>query len=291
MSAPDSPRRQLAVTAALALVLAGGCGQKAPAESASSAPSVSAPAPAPEPAPADPVATPGEPVKKPRPAATRPKQGLMRNSGSAEGPISYLVVEPPKPAADTPLVIALHGRGDTADAFAGLAEALDQPTRSIVGRAPLMWGNVGGRAWYVLGAPDEAAQIRARVADLVTLAGQLRERYPEAPKPALYGFSQGAVVSLQAACDHPELWSAVVALSGRLATSDGCPDGSGELPILVVAGEKDRIIPAEQSWAAAETLTKLGRTVERFSFDGVHRVPREAVEALRAFIAKHVLKP
>ncbi|TNF31511.1 MAG: hypothetical protein EP329_12180, partial [Deltaproteobacteria bacterium] len=201
----------------------------------------------------------------------------------------YVVVEPPAPAPATPLVIALHGRGDTADGFAGLAEALDQPTRTLVGRAPIPWGTVGGRAWYVLGAPDETAQIRARVADLVTLAGQLRTRYPEAPKPALYGFSQGAVVALQAACDHPELWSAVVALSGRLATAEGCPKSDVALPVLVVAGTKDGVIPADKAWAAADALAGLGRAVERFSFDGPHRVPKDALEALRGFLDKHLL--
>ncbi|PKN58449.1 MAG: hypothetical protein CVU56_05480, partial [Deltaproteobacteria bacterium HGW-Deltaproteobacteria-14] len=232
------------------------------------------------------------PVAKPapaRPAApSRPRLGLLRTSGSPEGPISYIVVEPPVAKTDTPLVIALHGRGDTADAFAGLAEALDQPTRTIVARAPLPFGNVGGRAWYVLGAPDEAAQIRARVAELVTLARQLAERYPAAPKPALYGFSQGAVVALQAAADHPELWSAVVALSGYLPTTEGAPKVDRALPILLVAGAKDGVIPAERSWAAADALKALGHAPERFSFDGPHRVPKEAAHALSAFLAAHL---
>ena len=249
-----------------------------------------APAPAAEASPAA-VAPPTAPPPAARPAPApprRPRLGLLRTSGSPEGPISYLVVEPPVAKPDTPLVIALHGRGDTADAFAGLAEALDQPTRTIVARAPLPFGNVGGRAWYVLGAPDEAAQIRARVAELATLARQLAERYPDAPKPALYGFSQGAVVALQAAADHPELWSAVVALSGYLPTTEGSPKVDRPLPILVVAGTKDGVIPADRSWAAAEALKALGHAPERFSFEGPHRVPEDVARALRAFLAAHV---
>lgn len=256
-------------------------GDEAPAPVAAATAAASAPTPAPSAAP------------KPASRATvgRRRVGLMRNSGSPEGPISYLVVEPPKPAPDTPLVIALHGRGDTADSFAGLAEALDQPTRTIVGRAPIPWGTVGGRAWYVLGAPDETEQIRGRVGELATLAAQLHVRYPEAPKPALYGFSQGAVVALQAACDHPELWSAVIALSGRLATTEGCPRSDAALPVLVVAGTEDHVIPATKAWAAADALAKLGDAVERFEFDGPHRVPAEALAALRGFLEKHALTP
>lgn len=213
---------------------------------------------------------------------------LVRHSGSLEGPIPYLVVEPSRGADALPIVIALHGRGDTAEGFAGLAEQLGLPLRTVVARAPLRYGGRGGRQWFESGATDEAAQVRARAQELATLAEQLAARYPGSPPPALYGFSQGAVVALQAAADLPQRWSAVAALSGYLAAGDAEPVGA-PLPLLVVAGSRDGVIPPTRSWEAADRLEELGHRPSRFAFDGPHRVPPEVVARLAAFLGEHLL--
>lgn len=253
-----------------------------------------APAPSAEAPPSGPPARPGT-----RSEANSPRRGtgeeaarrvhLVRHSGSLEGPIPYLVVEPARGPDALPIVIALHGRGDTAEGFAGLAEQLGLPVRTVVARAPLRYGGRGGRQWFESGAPDEAAQVRARAAELVALADQLAARYPGAPAPALYGFSQGAVVALQAVADHPGRWSAVAALSGYLAAPDAEPVAGPAPPLLVVAGSRDGVIPAKRSWEAADRLEELGHRPERFAFDGPHRVPPDVVARLAGLLRDHLL--
>jgi predicted esterase len=195
-------------------------------------------------------------------------------------------VEPAAADAKTPLVIALHGRGDTAEGFARLAMQLRLDARIIVGEAPRPFGNIGGRQWYETGAAEAGTQVRQRVADLGVLIDKLAKLYPEAGKPALYGFSQGAVVALQAAHEIPDRLAAVAALSGFLMSEDGAASPTTPLPVLVTAGTKDGIITQDRSWAAADVLEKQGLAVERFAFQGPHGVPPAVAARVKAFLTR-----
>lgn len=285
--------------ATLSLVLAGAvaagpaCGGRSEeAVDASSAPSVATVAidasdpsgASREPAPAPIQAAPDDPPG-PR-AGVRPLR-LQERTGDPTGPIGYLVVEPDDAEPTTPVVIALHGMGDTAEAFARFVRKLRLRARVIVGRAPLPFGMAGGRQWFERGEDDKVMkQVHARAHDLVTLADKLRALYPEAGKPAIIGFSQGAVVVLQAALEAPGAWRAAVGLSGFIPSEGGATRPTTPLPILVVAGSKDDIIREDRSWAAAGALERAGHTdVRRFEFDGPHQIPREVIAKVREFFA------
>lgn len=250
----------------------------APAVASADAASVPTPAAAPSPA-ATPSNTPAPP--------DRPRVPVLERRGDSEGPIPFRVVEAGRVTASTPLVIALHGRGDTAEGFARLAMRLGIDARIAVGEAPLPFGLGGGRQWYDAGAADVAGQVRARVTDVVALVDKLERLYPEAGKPALFGFSQGAVIALQAAHEMPDRFRAVVALSGYLAIEVGGVVPSRPLPVLVTAGTKDRIIPQERSWSAAVVLERQGLAVRRFAFEGPHSVPPSVEDQLARFLVEH----
>lgn len=220
-------------------------------------------------------------------APDRPRVPVLERRGDSEGPIPFRVVEPGLVSATTPLVIALHGRGDTAEGFARLAMRLGIDARIIVGEAPLPFGLGGGRQWYDASAADAPAQVRARVGDVAALADKLERLYPEAGKPALFGFSQGAVIALQAAHELPDRFGAVVALSGYLAVEAGGATPTRPLPVLVIAGTKDRIIPQERSWSAAVVLERQGLAVRRFAFEGPHSVPPAVQDELARFLLEH----
>lgn len=214
---------------------------------------------------------------------------LVEYRGDALSPVPYRVVEPDDAKADTPIVLALHGRGDTAAGFMGLARRLELEARVIVAEAPLPFGNIGGRQWFE--APT-AESLRARLDELDKLLATFAERYPEAGRPVLLGFSQGAMLVMLALAERPERYRAGVALSGRLverpagAAPVDAASPEAKTPILVVAGTRDGIIPQEASWSAADELSRLGREVERFSFVGAHSVPPAAIEAVRVFVAR-----
>ena len=92
-----------------------------------------------------------QPAKRPR-SVTPPARlaRLSRHSGSVNGPIEYIVVEPSRAPENTPIVVALHGWGDNPERFASLAEELDLPVRTIVARGRLA-GSRSGRSWFPRG--------------------------------------------------------------------------------------------------------------------------------------------
>ena len=215
---------------------------------------------------------------------------IMEHRGPATSRILYRVVEPDDANESTPVVVALHGRGDTAVGFVGLARRLELDARVIVTEAPLPFGNIGGRQWFDSTSAEATQQVRARLDDLDALVVELAARYPGAGKPGLVGFSQGAILGLMAAAERPDRYRSVVALSGRLMPGAAGLAGDGPA-ILIVAGTKDGIIPQADSWAAADTLTGLGRKVERFSFQGAHSVPPSAVERVGRYFDRTLGSP
>lgn len=226
------------------------------------------------------------PARAPAAPVLSPEVHLIRTSGSVRGPIPYLTVEPSEATNTSPIVIALHGRGARADSFARLTEGLRLPVRFVVGRGPLPWGSTGGRQWF---GPRKSAPLEGleqRVQDLAVLVDQLKERYPGAPKPMLLGFSQGAMLALQAIAKNPELYSGVVALSGALPRPEAGVQAPGPVPMILTAGRFDTIVPPESTRAAEKRLRELGHTPELIEFEGAHSVARELLPRIRDFLTK-----
>jgi len=212
---------------------------------------------------------------------------LVEGAGREDGPIAYELIEPSNATPRTPIVVALHGMGDTPAGFARLMRSIGVRARYVVARGVLAWPEAGGFEWYDNDAGDAAVQIRARVHDLVTLADQLATRFPEAGKPVLIGFSQGAAVVLQAAFDAPDRWRAVVGLSGFLASASDPQTPTTDYPILVASGTEDDRVAPKLSWFAAGWLEKVGhKDVRKLAFEGGHAVPHEVVDKVRALLAE-----
>lgn len=256
----------------------GGPADPGPADVAAAPSAPAAPAPG---APTSATAADASPAA---PAPARSRVSVVRRHGAVDGPLDYTVVEPAEADDALPLVLALHGRGDNAGGFARLCEELGLRARFIVVDGPLGTGG-GGHAWYDQGSPTLAADVHERVATLVALLDLIAARYPKAPRPAIFGFSQGAVLTLQALVDAPGRFAAAAALSGRLvapppADAEPLPDAQRQTAILVTGGAKDHVIPVTEAWAAADALERLGYAPRRLPFPGTHSMPPQVREAL-----------
>lgn len=224
-----------------------------------------------------------------KPRRLGPSPQLTRHSGSLVGPIEYMVVEPANASPTTPIVIALHGRGDKAENFARVAEQLGQRVRTLVARGPVTWGRFNGRQWWNMNRTDADVALADAVDQLATMVGQVAKKYPQAGKPVVYGFSQGGMLALQTLARRPGLFKAVAALSAKLPKDDGNarPTAPQRIPVLVAAGKNDRMVPVAQTRAATKALEALGYGVEVLEFEGGHTISKPVTAALKAFIAKH----
>jgi phospholipase/carboxylesterase len=238
-----------------------------------------------------PKVVPAPPSRAPRPIraeAPTDKLHLTRTTGSAAGPIPYTIVAPTADTPGLPIIIALHGRGDRAEGFCRLVERLRLPFRFVVGEAPMRWGLGSGKQWFEMKATDRSSQLRGRVSELGTLAAK---RWPEAPPPTLLGFSQGAMLALQALAETPERFAGVIALSGALVETEGLVKSSTGRRVWLSAGSSDRTVPPESTQEAADALRALGHHTEVFRFDGGHAVSNEVVASVRETLLRWLSPP
>ena len=200
------------------------------------------------------------------------------------GALSFQARAPEPDSPRAPVVIALHGLGHHKRGFSRLADRLPKEWRVISVDAPWRYGQ--GFAWYRYRCPEAEADLKSSTARLLSLIAQLKQRYPEAPKPAIFGFSQGGVMSLSALNSAPDGWSAVASLSGYwLPASPPHSAQRAHPPLLMAHGAQDRVVSYTRGQRAAEHFGRAGYTVGWVPFEGGHTVSREAFEGLTTLLS------
>ncbi|ESW61717.1 MAG: phospholipase [Rhodobacter sp. CACIA14H1] len=181
----------------------------------------------------------------------------------------------------THLVILLHGVGAHGSSLAWMADHLPLPGAAFAAPdAPFAFDQAPGgpaRQWFSVTGVT-AANRPARVAaarepfDAVlsdTIAAHGLTDHPD--RVALVGFSQGAIMALDAVATGRWSFGAVVAFSGRLATRP--PLTPAGTPVLIAHGRQDTVIPATEAEAAHAALTAAGAHPDLILEDGVGHAP------------------
>jgi phospholipase/carboxylesterase len=200
------------------------------------------------------------------------------------------------PSTPANLVILLHGVGANGANLVPLGEALeailpdarfvspDAPHAFEGGGAGRQWFSVvgvndGNRARRIVEAREDFDRVVTREIERAGFSGRL-------DRVALFGFSQGAILSLDALADGRWPVAAVVAASGRLATPVGPKPASGT-PVLILHGERDDVISAAEAERAKRVLDGAGFSVEAHVYPGLgHSVSPEGLAAAGAFLAR-----
>lgn len=199
-------------------------------------------------------------------------------------------------------LVLLHGYGASAADIEPVGRALAAGLRGVAVLVPdgcEAWeGGSSGRQWYGLeGLRDEsagahqkrAARVReagARVQALV--AAELSRRGLPTGRVAFAGFSQGAMISEWLAVHGAPRPRAVVAFSGRF-DDDGPPEqrAGAPAPVLLIHGERDRVIPFLEAARAEEALRRRGAAVERVTRPAMgHSIDEASIEAATAFLGR-----
>ncbi|RBP16194.1 phospholipase/carboxylesterase [Roseiarcus fermentans] len=199
------------------------------------------------------------------------------------------------PSAPDSLVILLHGVGSDGADMIPIGEALAgflPGARFVAPDAPFSFDGGGmGRQWFsIVGvdADNRAARVAAARAgfDRVVAHEIARAGFGDRlGRVALFGFSQGAILSLDALVDGRWPVGAVVAASGRLVGPVG--PNPARVPTLLLHGEGDDVIPAAETVRAERILGAAGLPVEAHVFPGLgHSVSPKGLQTARAFLSR-----
>lgn len=184
-----------------------------------------------------------------------------------------------------PLVIAIHGLGDSPAGFKGLLKAFKGKARVVVPAGPIPYGK--GHSWFdttIRGGKvthfDQAQMVEA--ADrLALLTKALAQQYPTAGKPIAMGFSQGGMLSFLLAVRHPDLLALAIPLGGILPADQPVPKNPGETRIRALHGAKDTLVPTSLAVSSVQRLKDADWDASIVTYPGLaHRISPEMKKQL-----------
>jgi len=138
---------------------------------------------------------------------------------------------------DAPLVVAVHGRGDTPESFSDTFDVYRTRARIVLPRGPMPYGE--GYAWFELGALPDADTLTKQVE---AARDALHARIAEVAKGRRYafvGFSQGGFLAFAFAAKYPAEVACALPIAGMLPPPLYPPRGAPLPPVLAFHGVED----------------------------------------------------
>lgn len=188
------------------------------------------------------------------------------------------------------LVMLLHGVGSNGADLASLAPhfATALPGATFLspdGTQPFD-GNPRARQWFSVSGITEAnrpVRVKAARAALDALIDKAVAD-TKATRVILIGFSQGAIMSLDALARGKV--AEAVAFAGRLAFTDDLTPAANARALLI-GGTTDAVMPARLSTEAAYRLTGAGVAAQTLILPGVaHTITADGIKAAQTFLAQ-----
>ncbi|MWB79582.1 alpha/beta fold hydrolase [Pseudooceanicola sp. 216_PA32_1] len=168
------------------------------------------------------------------------------------------------------IVVFLHGYGANGADLLGIADVLAEhlpDTLFIAPDAPeTVPGAPFGFQWFPIpwldGSSEEEAErgMTQAVEDVNAFLDALMVDEDVLPEQVvLFGFSQGTMMSLHVAPRREDPVAGIVAFSGRLLRPETLEDEVvSRMPVLLVHGDADEVVPPQSLPAAAEALQGAG---------------------------------
>ena len=189
------------------------------------------------------------------------------------------------------MVVMIHGRGADMNDLADLAPLLDSPagSRFVFPNAPKPFeaypGMTFGWTWFEGWPPQEESVAESREI-LLRFLDEITARYPTTSL-VVSGFSQGAMMSLDAGLRTTRDVAAIVAMSGGLY-ENSLPDlrARKDVPILISHGSLDDVVPVNYARRARAVLEEAGFRVDYHEYPMGHQVVMEEVAVVKEFLAR-----
>jgi phospholipase/carboxylesterase len=169
---------------------------------------------------------------------------------------------------DAPVVVILHGTGATGESMFYLCDRLQlPPCRFVLPDGPFR--AKGAYAWY-----DRFTHDRKGIEYSRNCLFEVMDRFcnepanpatpgiPNKPRPVIIiGFSQGAVMALEAGLNYKGNVKAIISLSGYIGEPEKTlahPHAGLKTPIFLMQGIEDPVVQEEMGLSTAEALRKAG---------------------------------
>lgn len=182
-------------------------------------------------------------VQSAEPAPGKQVEQIFKSSDSAEIPFLLYLPESYKPDSALPLMLFLHGRGES-----------DGPLSIVAKWGPPLLVSRGEKLPYILVSPqcpkEDNWSSDTQQARLVELLDSIVKKFgANQNRIYLTGLSMGGSGSWQMAANHPARFAAVVPICGRGTETDASKLKS--LPIWVFCGDQDGVFKSNEELVQA----------------------------------------
>jgi phospholipase/carboxylesterase len=205
----------------------------------------------------------------------------------------HRIYDPAPSSARPPLLLLLHGVGSNEDDLITLAPYLDRRFFVVSARAPYTLAP-GAYAWFHVAFTPDGPSIdaeeaeRSRVALLAFINELLTAYQLDAERVYLLGFSQGAIMSQSLALTQPDPLAGIVAMSGRILPEVeaqlAAPEPLTGLPVLVVHGTDDTVLPIRYGRAARDRWATLPVALTYREFPMGHQISAESLQTITVWL-------
>lgn len=186
-------------------------------------------------------------------------------------------------------VVAIHGRGASAQDILGLAREVADADVSVL--AP----QAAGFTWYPYSflspIPQNEPHLSSALRLLASLVNEIVAGGVPHQRIGIIGFSQGACLSLEFAARHAHRYAAVVALSGGLIGPPSTPrDYRGTMdatPVFLGCSDIDPHIPVERVHESADVFRSMGAAVDERIYPQMgHTINGDELTAVQSILAR-----
>ena len=193
----------------------------------------------------------------------------------------------PASRASGKLLLVLHGLGDSSNGYEFLPDFLGfKNLNYLLLNAPDPY--FGGRSWFEIDGNPGPGILRSRKL-LLDAIHDLGEQGWKAGNIGLFGFSQGALMSMDAGFRAPERLGAIVAISGFVFFLEELTLELGprakEIPTLATHGTFDPLLPIDHTRKQITEMRKLGLDIRWKEYAKDHTIePQREAGDIRAFL-------
>lgn len=170
-------------------------------------------------------------------------------------------------AKKTPLMVALHGLGSNPQQimrYAGLTDLAEKHGYIVV--APMGYNP---RGWYGArplvkgkdGDPENVAELSEK--DVLNVLDIVRKAYTIDPdRTYLMGHSMGGGGAWHLGIKYPDQWAALAPIAPAVSRPATDVEKIKHVPVILVQGDDDNLVPVAGARRWAEQMKKLGMTYE-----------------------------
>jgi phospholipase/carboxylesterase len=175
--------------------------------------------------------------------------------------LSFVHVFRPATVEGLSPLLLLHGTGGDETDLIGLGAAVAPGAALLSPRGQVLEGGMPRFFRRVAEGVFDEDDVRRRAADLARFVAEARTAYGIAA-PIAVGFSNGANIAAAVRLLHPGTLGGAVLFRGMVPLSNP-PLGQGvATPALLLSGDRDPIVPAENAARLAAQLGRAGGEVE-----------------------------